>query len=202
MIVLYSAATPNGVKIPIALEEMGIPYEVRKIDLMKNEQHTPEFVAMNPNGKIPVIRDTETDMTLSESVVILEYLARTYGKLWPSTVEDQYRLKEALVFQAAHVGPMLGQYGHFAVFAEEKVAYGIERYATEATRLFGILESLLEGREYLLGEFGLADIANCPWIVTMRDHYNFGLSAYPRLGDWCDRCLSRSSFQKGVAALM
>ena len=202
MIVLYSAVTPNVVKVSIALEEMGLPYEVRPVDITKNEQRAPEFLAMNPNGKIPVIHDTESDLILSESVVILEYLAQKTGALWPNDAKGQFKLKEMLVFQAAHVGPMLGQYGHFAIFAEEKVPYGIARYDTEARRLFGILEAMLVDQIYLMGEFGLADIANGPWVLTMRDHYGFDVSAYPNLGAWCDRFASRSAVQKGVAALM
>jgi len=202
MIVLYSALTPNGVKIPIALEEMGLPYEIRPVDIMKDEQLSPEFLAMNPNGKIPVIQDTETGLTLSESIVILEYLAQKTGVFWPSDIHQQFKLREMLVFQAAHVGPMLGQYGHFAIFAEEKVPYGIARYETEARRLFEILETILADQAYLMGDFGLADIANAPWILTMRDHYSFDVSAYPRLSAWCDRFASRSAVQKGLAALM
>ena len=202
MIVLYSAVTPNGVKISIALEEMGLPYQIRPVDIMENEQLSPDFLAMNPNGKIPVIQDTEAGFTLSESVVILEYLAQKTGVLWPGDVQQQFKLKEMLTFQAAHVGPMLGQYGHFAIFAEEKVPYGIARYETESRRLFGVLETVLADQAYLMGEFGLADIAHAPWVLTMRDHYGFDVSAYPKLSAWCDRFASRSAVQRGVAALM
>jgi GSH-dependent disulfide-bond oxidoreductase len=194
MIKLHAAHTPNGRKISVMLEECGLPYEIVKVNLGKGEQFTPEFTALNPNQKIPAIVDG--DVTLAESGAILIYLAETTGKL----LSPRYPVMQWLMFQMAHVGPMLGQAHHFRLQAKEKLPYAIERYEKEAARIYGILERQVRQNQYLAGDYSIADIATYPWIMR---HFNFGvaLDDYPALKEWADRIGARPAVQRGMDIL-
>ena len=194
MIKLYAWHTPNGRKVSVMLEECGLPYEIVKVNLGKGEQFTPQFTALNPNQKIPAIVDGEVQ--LAESGAILVYLAEKAGRL----LEPRYPVMQWLMFQMAHVGPMLGQAHHFRLQAKEKLPYAIERYEKEATRIYGVLERELTRREYLAGEYSIADIATYPWIMR---YFNFGvaLEDYPALKRWADIIGARPAVQRGMDVL-
>ena len=194
MIRLYAAHTPNGRKISVMLEECALPYEIVKVNLGKGEQFTPQFTALNPNQKIPAIVDGS--VTLAESGAILIYLAEKLGQL----LEPRYETLQWLMFQMAHVGPMLGQAHHFRLQAKEKLPYAIERYEKEAARIYGLLDRELAKREYLAGKYSIADIATYPWILR---YFNFGvaLDDYPALKAWTDRIGARPAVQRGMEIL-
>ena len=168
MIRLYAAHTPNGRKISVMLEECELAYEIVKVNLAKGEQLTPQFTALNPNQKIPALVDGE--LRLAESGAILIYLAEKTGRFLPAA--ERYAVLQWLMFQMAHVGPMLGQAHHFRLQAKEKLPYAIERYEKEAARIYGVLERELAKRDYLAGEYSIADIATYPWIMR---YFNFGV---------------------------
>jgi GST-like protein len=196
VIKLYAAHTPNGRKISVMLEECALPYEIVKVDLAKGEQRTPEFTAINPNQKIPAIVDGE--VTLAESGAILIYLAEKCGRFLPQA--QRHVTLQWLMFQMAHVGPMLGQAHHFRLQAKEKLPYAIERYEKEAARIYGVLDRELQKRDYLAGEYTIADIATYPWIMR---YFNFGvaLDDYPALKRWTERISARPAVQRGMEVL-
>jgi len=193
---LYAWHTPNGRKVSVMLEEVGLPYEIVKVNLAKGEQFSPQFTAISPNQKIPAI--TDGAFSLSESGAILIYLAEKTGTLLPQ--EKRYETLQWLMFQMAHVGPMLGQAHHFRLLAKEKLPYAIERYEKETARLFTVLDSQLDRSEFLAGEYSIADIATYPWIMRW---FNFGVSldAYPAVTRWTDRIGARPAVQRGMEAL-
>lgn len=209
VIQLYSLATPNGVKISIALEELGLAYEVHKITFNDNAQKSPEFVSLNPNGRIPAILDPNgpdgKPLGLFESGAILAYLAEKTGKLMRADAAGRYETLAWVFFQVGGVGPMFGQFGHFFKYAAEKVAnnsYPVERYRDEAKRLLGVLESQLEGRPWLMGdEYTIADIATWPWVRGADVFYNareeLALDTFPNVMAWVDRAWVRPASQKG-----
>ena len=196
MIRLYAWHTPNGRKVSVMLEEAGLPYEIVKVNIGKGEQFTPEFTAVSPNQKIPVIVDGT--LALAESGAILIYLAEKTGKLLSR--ETRYPVLQWLMFQMAHIGPMLGQAHHFRLQAKEKLPYAIERYEKEAKRLYGVLEHQLGKTAYLAGEYSIADVATYPWIMRW---FNFGVSLddYPAVKAWADRIGARPAVQRGMEAL-
>ena len=159
---LYTAATPNGWKISIALEEMGLPYEVRVIDFATQEQKADWYVRLNPNGRIPTLDDE--GFILFESGAILIYLAEKTGKFLPQDVHGRSRVIQWLMFQMSGVGPMMGQANVFLRYFPEKIPAAIERYQREVTRLFGVLDRQLASHEYIAGEYSIADIALWPWV--------------------------------------
>lgn len=196
---LYTFGTPNGQKIPIMLEELGIPYNVKKIDITKGEQKTPEFLKINPNGKIPALVDE--GVVIFESVAILIYLAEKYKKFLPASGPERYAVLEWALFQAAGVGPMLGQFGHFKVFAKEKIPYAIERYQAEAHRLFEVLETQLSKNKFLAGEtYSIADITTFPWIRAFEVFYKESIDAakFPSLKRWMKEVGDRPAVRKGL----
>lgn len=196
MIKLYAAHTPNGRKISVMLEECELAYEIVKVNLAKGEQFTPQFTALNPNQKIPALVDGE--LRLAESGAILIYLAEKTGRFLPAA--ERYAVLQWLMFQMAHVGPMLGQAHHFRLQAKEKLPYAIERYEKEAARIYGVLERELAKRDYLAGEYSIADIATYPWIMR---YFNFGvqLEDYAALKRWTDRIGARPAVQRGMDVL-
>jgi GST-like protein len=199
MITLYTAATPNGHKVSIALEELGLPYEVRPIRLGEGEQKEDWYVALNPNARIPTIVDhDEGDLAVFESGAILLYLAEKTGKLLPVDRAGRSRAIQWLMFQMGGVGPMMGQAGVFYRYAPEKIPYAIERYQREVTRLFAVLDRQLAKHEYLAGEYSVADIATYPWV---RGHDWVGVSteAFDALNAWLARIGDRPAVQRGVA---
>lgn len=194
---LYTFTTPNGRKASIALEELGLDYEVHKIDITKGEQFTPEFVAINPNSKIPAIVDRDANITVFESGAILIYLAEKTGKLLPTDTKEKFQVLEWLMFQMASVGPMFGQYNHFYRFASEKIPYAIERYKKETLRLYEVLDKQLADKEFICDKYSIADIATFPWVAS----YSFmklTLDNYPHLKQWVERMEQRPAVQKGM----
>lgn len=166
MIELYTAATPNGHKISIALEEMGLPYNVHALSLVKGEQKEPWFVAINPNGRIPAIVDRDNDdFAVFESGAILVYLAEKTGKFLPADVKGRSRVLQWLMFQMGGVGPMMGQANVFNRYAPEKLPWAIGRYQRETRRLFEVLDRQLAEHPFLAGEYSIADMATWPWVI-------------------------------------
>ena len=162
---LYTASTPNGWKVSVFLEETGLPYTVHRIDLGKGDQKKPEFLRLNPNGRIPTIVDRGNgDFAVFESGAILLYLARKTGKLLPKDEKGESRVTQWLMFQMAGIGPMMGQANVFYRYFPEKLPSAIQRYHNECRRLFEVLEGQLTGREYLCDEYSIADIANWCWV--------------------------------------
>ncbi|MBL8947113.1 MAG: glutathione S-transferase N-terminal domain-containing protein [Myxococcales bacterium] len=198
MIELFTSPTPNGRKVSVALEELGLPYTVRAIDLGKNEQKEPWFLALNPNGRIPVIIDHDADdFVVFESGAILMYLAEKTGKLLPADPKARSVAIQWLMFQMGGIGPMMGQANVFNRYAPEKIPYAIDRYTRECRRLFEVLERRLGEVEYLAGEYSIADIANWCWVKT----YAWGsldISGLPALQRWLDAIAARPAAQRGI----
>lgn len=197
MIDLYTFGTPNGHKASIVLEELGLEYEVHKIDITKDEQFTPEFVAINPNSKIPAIVDRDANITVFESGAILIYLAEKTGKLLPSETKERFQVIEWLMFQMASVGPMFGQYNHFNRYAPEKIPYAIERYKKETLRLYEVLNKQLADKEFICGAYSIADIATFPW-VNAYEYMELTLDNHLHLQQWVSRMEQRPAVQKGM----
>lgn len=198
MITLYTAATPNGFKISIALEELGLDYQVKALDLSAGEQKTAEFLAINPNGRIPAIIDHDNnDFAVFESGAILLYLAEKTGKLLPSDFQRRSIAIQWLMFQMSGVGPMMGQANVFYRYFPEKIPAAIERYQHESRRLFEVLNERLSHVDYLAGEYSIADIATWPWA---RIHQWSGVSTEGliALQAWMARIGERPACQKGI----
>jgi glutathione S-transferase/GST-like protein len=197
MIELFTSPTPNGWKVSIALEEMGLPYTVKPIDLRKNEQKEDWFLALNPNGRIPVIVDHDNkDFAVFESGAILIYLAEKSGKLLPSDANERSRVLQWLMFQMGGVGPMMGQANVFYRYAPEKIEYAIQRYQRESRRLFEVLESRLKDHEFLTDEYSIADIANWSWVHTYK-WSGSSVEGLPGLQRWLDAIAARPAVQRG-----
>lgn len=205
MIDVWTWPTPNGHKVHIALEELGLPYRVIAVDIGKGDQFKPEFLAITPNHRIPAIVDPDgpggAPLTLFESGAILIYLAEKAGGLLPADPAARLTCLQWLMFQMGGVGPMFGQYNHFATYAAEKLPYAIERYSNEVHRLHRVLEKRLAASAYLAGpEFSIADIATFPW-VRNPDRRGVTLSDYPAVSRWHDAIAARPAVQRGVAVL-
>lgn len=200
---LYTWSTPNGRKVSILLEELGAPYKTHAIDISKNDQFAPEFVAINPNSKIPAIVDSDgpdgKPINVFESGAILIYLAEKFGKFLPKDVRGRSVTLQWLMFQMGGFGPMLGQAHHFMKFAPVKVEYGIERYGKEAKRLYGVLDRHLAANAYLAGdEYTIADMATYPW-AARHEFHQVDLSAFPNVKRWYDALSARPAVKKGMA---
>jgi GST-like protein len=196
MIDLHTWTTPNGRKVSIALEELGLPYEVHAVDIGKDDQFKPAFLAISPNNKIPAIVDHDTGTALMESGAILIYLADKTGRLLPRDGEARYRVIEWLMWQMGGFGPMLGQAHHFLHFKQGAAPYAEERYRAEATRLYGVLDKQLDGREFIAGDFSIADIATWPW-ATRFEWQEIDLNAFPNVKRWYLSIAGRPAVQKG-----
>ena len=200
MIQLYTWDTPNGKKVSIMLEEVGLPYEVRPVNLGQGEQMKPEYLAINPNNKIPAIIDTDgpggKPFTLFESGAILMYLAEKSGKLLPQDMRKRYEVIQWLMFQMGGVGPMFGQANYFFRL-QEKVPYAIERFRKEALRLYNVLDKELGQREFLAGEYSIADIATYPWVWRHEVH-QVKLEEFPNVKRWFDAIAARPAVQRGM----
>ncbi len=200
MIQLYTWGTPNGKKVSIMLEEVGLPYKVHPVNLGQGEQMKPEYLAINPNNKIPAIVDTDgpggQPFKLFESGAILMYLAEKSEKFCPQEVRKRYEVIQWLMFQMGGVGPMFGQ-ANFFFRLQEKVPYAIERFRKEALRLYTVLDKELGRRPYLAGEYSIADIATYPWVWRHEVH-QVKLEDFPNVKRWFDAIAARPAVQRGM----
>jgi GST-like protein len=201
LIDLYTWSTPNGRKVSIMLEETGLPYRVHPVNIGAGEQHRPEFLAINPNNRIPAIVDQQgpegRPFKLFESGAILLYLAWKTGKFLPLRAIDQFETIQWLMFQMGGVGPMFGQVHHFVRAAPEPVPYAIQRYSQETRRLYGVLDGHLQTREYLAAGYSVADMATYPW-VARHEWHKVDLSDFPAVKRWFDLVGSRPAVQRGM----
>jgi GSH-dependent disulfide-bond oxidoreductase len=204
MIDVYFWTTPNGYKVTIALEELGLPYNVIPINIGKGDQFKPEFLKISPNNKIPALVDPEgpggKPISLFESGAILIYLAEKTGRLMPKEVRGRYNVLEWLMFQMASVGPMLGQAHHFRRYAPEQIQYAIDRYTNEARRIYNVIDKRLAEVPYLAGDYSIADIATYPWLRPHR-WQGQNLEDFPHLKRWYDEIEKRPAVQKGCAVM-
>ncbi|MGP1398034.1 MAG: glutathione binding-like protein [Inquilinaceae bacterium] len=205
MIDLYTWPTPNGFKVSILLEEVGLPYTVHAIDIGAGDQFKPDFLRISPNNKMPAIVDQEgpggKPYSLFESGAILMYLAEKTGKFWPQTHPEKYDTIQWLMFQMGGVGPMLGQAHHFRAYAPEKIPYAIDRYTKEAGRLYRVIDKRLGESEYLAGEtYTIADIATFPWTRSI-ERQGHAAEDYPNFKRWFDIIAARPAVQRGLQVL-
>ena len=198
MIDLYTAATPNGYKISIALEELGLPYSLHALNLSEGEQKQPEFLAISPNGRIPAIVDKSNgDFAVFESGAILVYLAEQTGRLMPQDVKGRSLVLQWLMFQMAGIGPMMGQANVFFRYLPEKIPVAIDRYQGECSRLFRVLDQRLAEHEYLVGDYSIADIANWAWVRTYK-WSGVAIDDMPHLQRWLKQIRGRPAVEKGI----
>ncbi|MCZ8187543.1 MAG: glutathione S-transferase N-terminal domain-containing protein [Beijerinckiaceae bacterium] len=199
---LHYWPTPNGWKISIALEEMGLPYEVHLVDITKGEQFQPDFLKIAPNNKMPAIVDYDTvggePISLFESGAILQYLGRKTGQLYPVNERKRVEVDQWLFWQMGGFGPMLGQTHHFRIYAPEKIEYAINRYTNETKRLYGVLDKRLKDREWVAGEYSIADIAIGPW-AKLWERQGQDIAEFPHVKRWLDAFLARPAVQRGLA---
>ena len=196
MIDLYTWTTPNGRKVSIMLEELGLEYRVHPIDITAGEQHRPDFLEISPNAKIPAIVDQETGLSLMESGAILLYLAEKTGSLLPTQPHARWRAIEWLMWQMGGAGPILGQVHHFVKFNKGTSAYAEERYLKEGRRLYGVLDRRLADHEYLAGDYSIADIATWPWISRF-EWQTISLDEFPNAKRWYVQIAARPAVQRG-----
>jgi GSH-dependent disulfide-bond oxidoreductase len=197
MIEFFTYGTTNGHKVAIALEELGLPYEIRTVNVFAGEGRSPAFLAINPAGKIPVIRDRETGAVVTESAAILLYLADKVGRLVPPSGLARTRAIELLFLQASLHGPMFGQRMHFSVFATETVPYAIRRYEEQGEIIDRLVDQLLHGRDHFLDEFSIVDIAFYGWYHAAR-RAGFTFDEHPNLRRWFERVTLRPAVARGV----
>ena len=202
MIDLYYWGTPNGHKISIALEEMGLEYQIIPINILENDQFQSDFLAISPNNKIPAIVDQDGPngraISIFESGAILQYLGRKTGLFYPTDEVKRIQVEQWLMWQMGGLGPMLGQNHHFSRFAPERIAYATERYVNESKRLYGVLNKQLVGQEYVAGEYSIADMAIFPWLLR-HDWQQINLEDYPEVSKYIDRLNARPAVQKALA---
>ena len=204
MIDLYYWPTPNGHKITLFLEESGVPYAIKPVNIGRGDQFEPAFLAISPNNRMPAIVDTEPadgqgPLSVFESGAILEYLAGKTGKFLPTDTRARYAVLEWLYWQVGGLGPMLGQNHHFNRYAPEKIPYAIDRYVNETRRLYGVLNKRLDGRRYIVGDdYTIADMAAYPWIVS-HEAQGMDLADFPHLKAWFDTIAARAATQRAYA---
>ena len=201
-ITLYFWPTPNGLKISIMLEELGLPYRVHYIDIGKREQFAPDFLKLSPNNRIPAIIDPEgpdgQPIAIFESGAILQYLGRKQAQFYSTNERRKAEIDQWLFWQIGGLGPMAGQFFHFNTYATETIPYGIQRYKTEVTRLFSVMDQRLAQAPYLAGEYSIADIACLPWVKLWRD-LEQDMSRFPHLDRWLKAIKARPAVQRGLA---
>ncbi len=202
MIDLYYWSTPNGHKISIALEEMGLEYQIIPINILENDQFQSDFLAISPNNKIPAIVDQDGPhgraISIFESGAILQYLGRKTGLFYPTDEVKRIQVEQWLMWQMGGLGPMLGQNHHFSRFAPERIAYATERYVNESKRLYGVLNKQLVGQDYVAGEYSIADMAIFPWLLR-HDWQQINLEDYAEVSKYIDRLNARPAVQKALA---
>ena len=196
MIDLYTWTTPNGRKVSILLEELGVDYTAHAIDISKDEQFAPDFLKIAPNNRIPAIVDHDTGIQMMETGAIMLYLADKYGKFMPTGEKDRWAAIEWLMWQMGGIGPMLGQVHHFVKYNKGTSAYAEERYSKEAHRLYGVLDRRLEGQAYIVGDYSITDMACWPWISRF-EWQEIDLNDYPNVRDWYVRIAERPAVQRG-----
>ena len=201
MLDVYSWKTSNGRKVTVMVEELGVPYTLHKIDIGAGDQFTDAYTAINPNQKIPAIVDSEgpegRPYTVIESGAILMYLAEKHGRFLPTGMAERYEVIQWLMLQMGGVGPMFGQAHHFRMAAKEEVPYGIERYTKETRRLWGVLDRRLAGREYLAGDYSIADIAVFPWTARY-EWQGVALDEFPNVARWYRGIEQRPGVSRGM----
>ena len=206
MIDLYYWGTPNGHKISIALEEMKLAYTVHPINILANDQFDPDYLKISPNNKIPAIVDHDTfdgqPISIFESGAILQYLGRKTGQFYPQNERERIQVEQWLMWQMGGFGPMLGQNHHFSKFAPERLEYPTKRYQTETKRLYGVLNTHLQNREFVAGqgqgEYSIADMAIFPWMLT-HEWQNIDLNEFPNVKTYFERIHARDAVQKALA---
>lgn len=202
MYTLYSAGTPNGIKPTIMLEELKQLYTIKIIDISKGEQFKPDFLKISPNNKIPVLHDQSNDFYLFESVAILQYLAEKHNQFLPQSLKEKYVVLQWCYFQAAHIGPMFGQFGHFNRFATEQIPYAMKRYADESLRLMGVMEKQLAQVPYIAGsEYSIADMAIWPWVYCYQFFYQEAIDPkqFPALMAWYQQINERAAVKSSLS---
>ncbi len=207
LIQLYTMNTPNGQKVSVCLEEMGLAYEPHTINILKNDQLDADYLKLSPNGKIPTLLDPhgpeDEPLLLMESIVILQYLAEKTGQFFPRTYRARLDALQWLTFQAAHIGPMFGQFGHFHVFAKGKTTdtYARDRYLNETKRLLKVLDVRLQDRDHIMGDYSIVDMAIVPWVEGLVDTYKAAdvleLDSLLHVKGWRQRVTSRPAYQRG-----
>ena len=202
MIRFYFHPTPNPAKVALFLEEAGLPYETVPVDTSKGEQHLPAFRAINPNGKVPAIVDTDgpggTEARAFDSTAILLYLAEKTGKFGGKDLRARTETNQWLFWQMGGLGPMAGQYNHFGNYAPEKLPYAIDRYRNEVNRLYGVMNKRLADRDYLAGEYSIADMASYPWVVPW-ERQGQNINDFPHLKRWLDAIAGRDAVKRAYA---
>lgn len=199
---LHYWPTPNGWKISIMLEELGVPYEVHYVNIGKGEQFRPEFLKIAPNNRMPAIVDPEgpggEPISIFESGAILQYLGRKFGKFYPQDERQRVEVEQWLFWQMGGLGPMAGQAHHFRQYAPEKVPYAIERYTNEVNRLYGVMNKRLADRDFLAGDYSIADIASVGWVKPY-ERQGQDLNDFPNLKRWFETIMARPAVQRGLA---
>jgi GST-like protein len=199
---MYFWPTPNGIKISIALEELGVPYTTRFVNIGKGDQFKPEFLKISPNNRMPAIVDPEgpdgKPVSIFESGAILIYLAEKFGKFYGKTPRERIAVNEWLMWQMGGVGPMFGQLNHFRNYAPEKLPYAITRYSNEAHRLYRVLNTRLTGRDYVAGDSSIADMAIFGWARNWESR-GLDVTEFPNVVAWHDRIAARAAVQRGLA---
>jgi len=199
---LHYWPTPNGWKITIMLEECGLPYEVKLVNIGKGDQFKPEFLAISPNNKMPAIVDPAgpggAPISVFESGAILQYLGRKTGQFYPSDERARVEVEQWLFWQMGGLGPMAGQAHHFRIYAPEKIPYAVERYTNEVHRLYGVMNSRLKDREYLAGAYSIADMACIGW-AKLWERQGQDIAEFPHFKRWLDAVLARPAVQRGLA---
>lgn len=202
MIDLYYWGTPNGHKITIALEEMGLEYKIFPINILENDQFQPDFLSISPNNKIPAIVDQDgprgEPISVFESGAILQYLGRKTGLFYPDDEQQRVEVEQWLMWQMGGLGPMLGQNHHFSRFAPERIPYATDRYVNETKRLYGVLNKQLIGQKYVAGEYSIADMAILPWVLR-HEWQQIDLADYPEVQEYVTRLTARPAVQRALA---
>jgi GST-like protein len=199
---LYYWPTPNGWKITILFEELGVPYEINYVNIGRGEQFTPEFLAMSPNNRMPAILDPEgpggKPISIFESAAIMLYCGRKFGRFYPADERKRVAVEEWLMWQIANVGPVFGHDNHFRHYAPEKVPYAIKRFGDESHRLYGVLNKQLKGRDFVAGEYSIADMALIGWVKGY-ERREIDIAEFPNVKRWIDMMLARPAVAKGIA---
>jgi GST-like protein len=199
---LYYWPTPNGWKITIMLEECGLPYTIHPVNIGKGDQFKPEFLSVSPNNKMPAIVDHDgpgaQPISVFESGAILQYLGRKTGRFYPQDERERVEVDQWLFWQMGGFGPMLGQAHHFRIYAPEQVPYAIDRYTNETNRLYGVLNKRLADREFVAGEYSIADMAIAPW-AKLWERQGQNIEDFPHVKRWLEAVLARPAVQRGIA---